>query len=102
MVKETVSIDDVCNLLNEFLLLDYECLYSLISQRVKCNDLIANHETIQVRQNTNDLYPTVGLLGVLNGLFGVNDVGMGAICMEIDSDEKIIKFKPTLVKEQES
>lgn len=93
MLKESVSISDVCDLLNEMLEKDYDCVYALVNDRARCNRAIADHPTIQVRYE-NDDYPSVGLLGFLNGLFGIRDDYMGAICMDIE-DDKIIRFMPT-------
>lgn len=94
MLKETVKVTDVCDLLNEMLNLDYDCTHELISQRMRCNDAIANHPTVQVQQYKDDEFPKVGLLGIFNGLFGIREDGMGAICMEVDNG-KILGFKPT-------
>jgi hypothetical protein len=60
---------------------------------------MADHPTIQVRQYPGDEYSSVGILGILNGLFGIREDGMGAICMEIEDDGKIISFKLTPKKE---
>lgn len=94
MLKKVISVDEVCSLLNDMLAADYDCTSSLISQRVQCNDTIANHPTIQVQKYKEDEFPKVGLLGFLNGLFGIREDGMGAICMEVDNG-KILGFKPT-------
>lgn len=74
--------------------LDYDCVHDLISQRVKCNEHIANHPTIQVQKFKDDEFPKVGLLGIINGFFGIREDGFGPLCMEIDNG-RIIKFKPT-------
>lgn len=94
MLKESVSVQNVCDLLNEILLKDYDCAHALVSSRVQCNQAIADHASIQVQQYKDDVFPKVGVLGFLNGLFGIRDDGMGAICMEIDNG-KILSFKQT-------
>lgn len=99
MLKEKVSVDDVCNLLNELLELDPICTHSLLLNRSICNNAVAEHSTIQVQQNARDLFPSVGLIGFLNGLFGVRVDGMGPICVEMD-DGKILKFKPTPINKE--
>jgi hypothetical protein len=92
-MKENISVKDVCELMNEMLEMDYSCTYNLVSIRVDCNEAILNHPTIQVQQIGKDS-PKVGILGILNGLFGVNDDNMGSISMMIDNG-KIVTFLPT-------
>jgi len=93
MIKETVTIDQVLELLNEMLAIDPEAVQNLVNSRVKCNEALSNHPTIQVRQYEDDEYPQVGIIGVVNGFFGIDDVsGMGAICCHDDGSGKILKF----------
>jgi len=92
-MKNNVSAQDVCDLLNEILRLDYDCIHNLINHREECNENIANHPDIIV---TNE--STLGIMGLINGLFGIREDGMGAICYEYDGDE-ITGFKLTLTKE---
>jgi len=94
VLKKNITPKNVCDLLNEMLKLDYKCTEKLIEHRVPCNEKIADHATIQVQQFKTDKFPKVGLMGVINGLFGIRKDGMGAICYEIDFG-KIIRFKPT-------
>ena len=94
MLKQSITPSDVCELLNELLKLDYDCASGLVSCRQQCNKSVADHPSIQVQQDKDDKFPTVGVVGVLNGMFGIRDDGMGAICFEID-DGKILGFKLT-------
>lgn len=98
-LNNSTSVQEVCDLLNEILRADYECTKTLISHRVKCNTTIANHPTVQVQQFDPKQPPMVGLLGFLNGLFGIREDGMGAIIMELDDDDIILRFVPTPDKE---
>lgn len=93
MLKESVSPQDVCNLLNELLEKDYDCVHELISYRVKCNQAVADHPTVQVQQLKDEPFK-VGLLGILNGLFGIREDLFGTICMEVDGT-RIVTFKLT-------
>ncbi len=93
MLKETISIDQTIEVLNEIIRLDPEAISKLVSVRVKCNTEIANHPTVQVAKIDNDF--TVGLLGVINGLFGIDNDGWGAIAAELDDNELITKFVRT-------
>lgn len=104
MIKESITVDDVVTLLNEALGLDREAIDTLVGTRVLCNSALASHPTIQVMgsQMTGGPQPyRVGLLGVLNGLFGIDDKGFGPIAAVFDdppdpSDDKILtRFQRT-------
>lgn len=92
MIKKSINQLDVVGLLNEMLLKDPECVKAVFSHRVPCNDAIAHHPTIQVQQYKEQKTPVVGLLGILNGLFGIGEDGFGAFAMEIDEEGNILKF----------
>lgn len=89
-IRNIVTIDRAITLLNEILELDSKALHSLINSRVSCNKELANHPTIQVNE-----FHQVGLLGVLNGLFGIDKNGWGGICMVVTKEGKIEGFKRT-------
>jgi len=92
MLKDYVTSQEVCDLLNELLKIDYTCVHNLISHRERCNKKFAEHPTVQVKQYKTDKFPVVGIIGIINGLFGIREDGMGAICFEFNN-EKILKFK---------
>ena len=74
MIRESVTPQDLCDFMNELIKLDPEAIYNLIRARVPVNDGIANHPTAQVCaiKDQPERYD-LGLLGVLNGLFGSFD-----------------------------
>lgn len=80
-MKNKVSIQDVINLLNDIHLKDPDAANDLLNARVRCNEEIANHSDIQVGEDEEG-FPVVGILGILNGLFGVDERGRGAICVK--------------------
>lgn len=92
MLKNSVTQTDVVNLLNEMLLKDPKCVKALFEHRVVCNEAIASHPTIQVQLFDEQDQPLVGILGILNGLFGIAEDGFGAFAMEVDEDGNILKF----------
>lgn len=57
----------VCSLLNEALQVDRMAVDNLITMHTVCNEDLAHHPTIQVRQTFGKRF-TVGPLGFLNGL----------------------------------
>ncbi|MDD4402022.1 MAG: hypothetical protein PHI24_09135 [Desulfitobacteriaceae bacterium] len=77
MIKESVTVDDVIALLNEAIALDPDAMHSLVSARVTCNDALARHSTIQVALEDREF--KVGIIGILNGIFGKNERGLGPV-----------------------
>jgi len=92
-MNQTVNIDDVIHVLNDMVHLDPEAAYRLVETRYPCNTELSNHPTIQVREE--DGKPVVGFLGVLNGVLGADERGVGYVCAEFDDDGKLTKFKRT-------
>lgn len=68
----------VVALLNEAFALDPEAINALVNTRVRCNEALGEHPTIQCGIDAEG-HTTIGLLGILNGLVGVDDVGYGAV-----------------------
>ena len=67
-------------------------MQQLVNFRVKCNEPLAEHETIQVWSVSEECY--VGLMGILNGLFGIDENGWGFIAAVFDDDSgKLTGFK---------
>lgn len=69
MINQAVSPQDACDFLNDLFKRDPGAIYQLIETRVPVNAAAANHPTAQVTRGE------LGLLGVINGLFGVYDDG---------------------------
>jgi len=81
-MRQSVTYDDVIEFLNELLEIDAEAVKQLVESRVPCKMLLAEHPTVQVRAQDDEHW--VGLLGILNGLFGTYRDGCGpiAVCYE--------------------
>lgn len=93
-IKPTVNVEDAIDLLNEILELDPAAAHALVENRVTCNDALADHASVQVQADNTRL--SVGLLGVLNGLFGSNEEGWGPIAAVFDDDgEVLLRFQPS-------
>lgn len=90
-MKESVTAQDVCDLLNGLLKRDPKAIASLVNNRVPCNDDIANHPTVQVH-DIGDGEASLGLIGILNGLFGVDKGRMGPILMTSNQDDVVLGF----------
>jgi hypothetical protein len=78
-MKESVTIDEVIDILNELGRLDGVALNNLVEHRIVCNSSLAAHPTVQVIWDKAEEVYRVGFLGFVNGLFGVDDDGYGPI-----------------------
>jgi predicted RNase H-like HicB family nuclease len=86
---------DICNMLNEALVNDREALTHLIRHEAECTDILSEHPTIQVSTSGERHY--VSMLGLLNGLCGVDDQGRGpiiAILCDNSLRELVVRKKP--------
>lgn len=68
MIKQTVTLDEAIEYLNELIKLDRVAMAALVANRVPCNQGLADHPTAQVCAQHGGYL--VGMLGILNGLFG--------------------------------
>ena len=89
MLKQNITPQEVCEFMNELIAIDEEAIRNLLHSRVECNEALAKHATVQVGKRT-EIYD-VGFLGILNGLFGVNENQWGCI-ISIYEDGKLIRF----------
>jgi hypothetical protein len=85
MIKESITVDEAIALLNSMVKADPEATEKLVEQRVPCNIFMADHPTVQV-QVIDSSGGEVGLLGVINGLFGVDDKGWGPVAAQFEGD----------------
>jgi hypothetical protein len=69
-----MTVQQIVDLLNDAVKCDAVGIAALISQRVPCNDALANHPTIQCvcpeTPKTDDC--RVGLVGLLNGIAAID------------------------------
>jgi hypothetical protein len=80
------------NILNEAMRSDPRAIRALFTvHREPCNEKLAKHSTIQIRQDGDSLY-SIGVLGLVNGLLGVDESGNGPICALIEDDGSISGF----------
>lgn len=82
---------DAIDVLNRIHTADPTVLVSLVHHRVPCNTQLAEDETVQVgRPTVGDGYE-VGLLGILNGIFGDRGDGKGWIASVYDGP-RLVRF----------
>lgn len=89
MAKDIVSVDDIISLLNELIELDRPAIAALIVNRVPCNSALADHPTVQCGSQHGGYH--VGLLGIINGMFDVDEQSWGPIRCEF-SECDLLRF----------
>jgi hypothetical protein len=83
-MRESVTLDEAVEFLNGLLALDRPAMAALLLNRVPCGEGLARHPTVQVMRRNGF---QVGLLGVLNGLFGTDENGRGSITLRLKEGE---------------
>lgn len=79
--------DYIIKFLNELAEADPALMHKLVETRVPCNEVIAEHPTVQVQKVEDGEY-VVGLLGILNGIVGARpEDGYGYIAANFEDDE---------------
>lgn len=91
MPNNEVTPADAVAYLNELVRLDRPAMHALVESRVPCQEALADHPTVQVVSDGEDA--VVGFLGVLNGLFGTDAEGWGAIAAVFDEQGDLLRFK---------
>lgn len=83
--------------LNEIAKHDPVAMGKLIDARVECNEALADHPSVQV--HVHDGPPTVGFLGMLNGIIGVVGHGSrqhhGLVTAVCEDDGSVSHFRRT-------
>lgn len=82
---EPVSVVVAVAILNRALDADPVAVSCLVNNRIPCNDLLANDPSVQVGHTDDDPLKgfEVGMLGIINGIFGTRPDRVGwiaAIC----------------------
>jgi hypothetical protein len=88
MIVRTTNTHEVVRILNEALATDVQAISALVAARVPCNEALADHPTIQV--GTHDGVTKVGILGIINGFFGIGEDGYGAIEANLNQESGLI------------
>lgn len=92
--KDTITVDETINLLNELLKLDQKAVNSIFSTRFPCNQGIVEHPTAQVNYNDKLKVYSLGAAGIVNALFrtvsGGKRDGWGQIAFLRDQKTELI------------
>jgi hypothetical protein len=79
------NLNKAVEAMNQALKDDPEAIQKLLDFRVPCNEKLANHPTVQVRQEADGTF-SVGALGLLNGVLGESQ-GRLAITLPDEGEE---------------
>ena len=109
MLRKNVTPKIAVSILNNALEMDREAVQALIDTRVPCNAKLAEHDTIQVAEAgpsvaDGEMEYSVCFMGLLNGLFGVDErTGYGPIMAVFENEDpnddgpgKLLLFAPTV------
>lgn len=83
--RNRAAIRDAIGVLNRVHAADPTVLPVLFAHRVRCNEALADDPSVQVKQREG--HCDVGLLGIINGLFGVDAATRGFISAHYDGGE---------------
>jgi hypothetical protein len=90
---DVADVDHTIEVLNRIHAADPTVLPALCEFRVPCNEAVAEDPTVQVFRR--DGADSVGLLGILNGIFGIREGNQGFIAIRRDDDGVIVGFGRT-------
>ncbi len=91
MKPKAVTVDDAIAILSQIAETDPVAMSHLLACRVECNKALIDHPTVQVRSDNGER-GTVSILGIINGLFGVDEDEWGYIAAIIDDDGRCTGF----------
>ena len=91
-LSEAIAARRAVRVLNSALDADPQCLQGILRFSLVCSEAMAEHPTVQV-QAYGDEPPRLSPLGLINGLFGMDDrTGYGHISMFVSDDNSIEGF----------
>lgn len=95
-VDMTDRVDHALAVLNELVTLDRQTMETLVETRVPCSSGLAHHPTAQVTSGSKlEDGPHIGLLGVINAIFGADTRCYGYIAADFDDAGKLVQFVRT-------
>lgn len=92
--RDEVSAQYVVDFLNEILRLDKYALTDMMSEGISVNKELKNHPTVLVIERVEGV-PEIGLLSILNGLFGLEGETFAIEVIRDERTEVIREFKLT-------
>ena len=89
---KSITVVDAVAILNRALEADPDAISQLVCHHVPCNQALADDPTIQGGYHDDDTtrWHEVGMLGILNGLFGVRANQCGYLIAEVNGAENMV------------
>ena len=94
-MTKTVTLEHALEILNQAVAADSRAMTYLLASRVQCNHQLSDHPTIQCGKDHCGKVATVGLLGILNGIFGKREDGYGHITAVLKDGGDVSGFVET-------
>lgn len=100
-IHASITPDDAVALLNSARVADPLAIAQLVDHRVQAGPALMEHPTVQCGHlpDQDPLhrvgFGTVGLVGIINGLFGTDDQGQGPITADYDDAGALVGFRRT-------
>jgi hypothetical protein len=92
-MKKPVTVTEAVATLNELVALDRDVMDKLVKARFITTTEFSNHPTVQCGRRGPNSELTIGLLGVLNAIFGIDSFDWGYVAVDLDDDGNLLKFK---------
>jgi hypothetical protein len=93
---EPLTLDVAIERLNSMVLADPHAMQRLCEHRTLCNAALTEHPTAQVVAQRGDQFVgehnIIGMLGVINGIFGVDADGWGFIAAKYEDTGELLEF----------
>ena len=85
------TIDETIDYLNSLVEADPLAVRAVLCVRIPCNEALADHPSCIIGGGWPQGY-TVGVMGIINGIFGVNEDGYGKIAYTMNEDGSNLRF----------
>lgn len=86
-----IAVEEAVKVLNRINEADPSVMPTLIRMRVPCNEAVRDDETVQVG-SSNGVDYEVGILGLINGIFGIDENHYGFIYAYMGAEGTVIRF----------
>jgi len=93
MFRDKISIDETIEYLDSLFVADPRAMRAMLRTLTVCNNALAEHPTAQAWTWGEDA--SIGLMGIINGMFGVDGDGRGAIAYCLDEAGELVGFMRT-------
>lgn len=90
--RHEICVEFVVEFLNELVRLDKYAMTDMMSERITVNKDFRNHPTVKVKELVEGV-PEIGLLSILNGMFGLEGETQAIEVIRDERTEVITEFR---------